>query len=361
MTLLREACEVIAGQSPEGRYYNQNAVGEPFYQGKKEFGERFIGPATTWTSFVTKMAEDGDILMSVRAPVGPVNILRGRACIGRGLAAIRPRSGVDRDFMYYQLLALQPQIAGTEGAVFASINKSQIESLEVWLPSLSEQQRIVVKLETATQLSGELEAHCLAEKSLCGDLRQRLTVELMESSGPLADLGELCEVLDNKRQPITKKDRESGTVPYYGATGIVDYVRDYIFDEELVLLGEDGAKWGSGEKSAFAISGQTWVNNHAHVLRPIREVVRDQWIIEYLNAVNLEEYVTGLTVPKLNQAQMRSIPVPVPPLGLQDEILARLNSVYKLSDRLGEISAHRGKKAAQIRQSILNAVFRGEL
>ena len=80
-------------------------------------------------------------------------------------------------------------------------------------------------------------------------------------------LGELCEVLDSKRKPITKRNRVSGEYPYYGATGILDYVADYIFDEKLILIGEDGAKWGSGENSAFSAEGQYWVNNHAHVIR----------------------------------------------------------------------------------------------
>lgn len=360
MTALGEACVVVAGQSPEGTSYNNKANGEPFYQGKKEFGDRYIGPATTWTTSATKLAEDGDILMSVRAPVGPVNILRGRACIGRGLAAIRPRPGINRDFIYYQLLAMQQQIAGTEGAVFASINKGQIEALDVWIPDLDEQKRIVEKLHTVTTLGNLLQDKASLEQVRSEDLRQRLTVELMESSGPLIDLGDLCDVLDSKRQPITKKDRVPGPIPYYGATGIVDFVQDFIFDEDLVLLGEDGAKWGPGDRSAFAISGRTWVNNHAHVLRPDRKVVRDQWLIEYLNAADLEEYVTGLTVPKLNQAQMRSIPVPVPTLAVQDDILGRLKSVSEAAGRLGEVAAARKAQARELLQSVLEAAFRGE-
>jgi type I restriction enzyme S subunit len=85
---------------------------------------------------------------------------------------------------------------------------------------------------------------------------------------PTVKLGDVCEVLDFKRKPITKKDRISGEIPYYGATGIVDYVEGFLFEEKLVLLGEDGAKWGASEPSAFIVEGKTWVNNHAHVLRP---------------------------------------------------------------------------------------------
>ena len=86
-------------------------------------------------------------------------------------------------------------------------------------------------------------------------------------------LGDLCEVLDSRRQPVTKKNRRAGKYPYYGATGIVDYVDEFIFDEPLVLVGEDGAKWGSGEGTAFSVAGRCWVNNHAHVLRPVRKTI----------------------------------------------------------------------------------------
>ena len=120
---ISDLCKVIAGQSPEGKFYNTNGDGMPFYQGKKNFGEKFIEAPTTWTTQATKIAKEGDILMSVRAPVGPVNFSTEEICIGRGLAAIRSSSEINRDFLFYQLQRLQPEISGKEGAVFASINK----------------------------------------------------------------------------------------------------------------------------------------------------------------------------------------------------------------------------------------------
>ena len=118
-------------------------------------------------------------------------------------------------------------------------------------------------------------------------------------------LGAITDILDSQRKPVTKRDRKSGPYPYYGATGVLDYVDDYIFDEPLILVGEDGAKWGSGENSAFAIDGRCWVNNHAHVLRPHRDVIVDRWLIYFLNHSDLSKYISGLTVPKLNQGRLR--------------------------------------------------------
>jgi type I restriction enzyme S subunit len=136
-------------------------------------------------------------------------------------------------------------------------------------------------------------------------------------------------VLDHKRKPITKRDREAGEYPYYGATGVLDHVSGYLFDEPLVLVGEDGAKWASGENTAFAVEGKIWVNNHAHVLRPHRSVLLDNWLIYHLNHSDLTEFVSGLTVPKLNQGSLREFPVPVPPLAEQQRIVGLLDEAFE--------------------------------
>jgi type I restriction enzyme S subunit len=142
-------------------------------------------------------------------------------------------------------------------------------------------------------------------------------------------LGELCEVLDHQRKPITKRDRTAGPYPYYGATGILDHVEGYLFDEPLVLVGEDGAKWASGENTAFAIDGKCWVNNHAHVLRPLRTKILDSWLIYFLNHSDLTDFVSGLTVPKLNQGSLREISIPAPPLSDQRRIVGILDEAFE--------------------------------
>ena len=125
-------------------------------------------------------------------------------------------------------------------------------------------------------------------------------------------LAELAENLDNRRVPVTEKDRTKGNIPYYGASGIVDYIRDFIFDEDLLCISEDGANLRARTAPiAFSISGKTWVNNHAHVLRFDSKCV--QKIVEdYLNSISLEDYLTGMAQPKLNRAMLDTIPVPVP-------------------------------------------------
>jgi len=123
-------------------------------------------------------------------------------------------------------------------------------------------------------------------------------------------IDETCEILNNLRKPLTTNLREKGVYPYYGASGIIDYVKDYIFNERLLLIGEDGAKWLAYEKTAFIAEGKYWVNNHAHVLKPIGVV--DTLLENYLVKLDISPFITGAAPPKLTLGKLKSIPVPIP-------------------------------------------------
>lgn len=170
------------------------------------------------------------------------------------------------------------------------------------------------------------------------------------------ELGEVCINYDSKRRPISKSKRKSGDFPYYGATGIVDYVDDFIFDDRLVLVGEDGAKWKSGDKSAFIVEGKVWVNNHAHVLKT-NENLNDKFLVYYLNHNDLTSYITGLTVPKLNQAKLNSISIPIPPLSEQQAIVEKLDAAFALIDQAKANIEKNIQNAKELFQSKLNQIF----
>ncbi|MCP4762871.1 MAG: restriction endonuclease subunit S, partial [archaeon] len=159
------------------------------------------------------------------------------------------------------------------------------------------------------------------EKSISLSAKKKVKIE---SKWDVVKLGDIVEILDEKRIPVSKRDRTSGEFPYYGATGIIDYIDKYIFEEKLILIGEDGAKWGANENSAFSVDGKYWVNNHAHVLRPKRELVFDEFIIEMLNKLDLSFYITGLNVPKLNQNNLREIKIPLPSKDIQGKIISEI-------------------------------------
>ena len=146
----------------------------------------------------------------------------------------------------------------------------------------------------------------------------------------MARLGDICEILDSKRVPVTAADRQPGPYPYYGANGVQDYVADYIFDDELVLLAEDGGNFGSKDKPiAYRVSGKCWVNNHAHVLRPKQGLDVD-YLCYSLMFYDVSGLVNGATRQKLTQADMRKMEIPVPPLEEQRRIAALLDKVSDL-------------------------------
>ena len=165
-------------------------------------------------------------------------------------------------------------------------------------------------------------------------------------------LGEVCEILDSQRKPVTKKDRTKGIYPYYGASGIQDYVDSYIFDGRFLLVGEDGAKWGASDKSAFIIEGKSWVNNHAHILR-ISDSINDRLIEYYLTYKDLTEYISGAVVPKLTQKSLVSIPIPIPPIAEQERIVAELDLLSDIIEKKKE----QLKAYDQLAQSIFYTMF----
>lgn len=140
-------------------------------------------------------------------------------------------------------------------------------------------------------------------------------------------LEDCCEILDSMRIPITASERKSGSYPYYGANGIQDYVADYIFDDELVLLAEDGGNFGSKTKPiAYRVSGKCWVNNHAHVLKPKKDFNVD-YLCYSLMFYNTDGLINGATRQKLTQATMRQMLIPQCAYQEQCDIVAQMNKV----------------------------------
>ena len=145
-------------------------------------------------------------------------------------------------------------------------------------------------------------------------------------------LEDCCEILDSMRIPITAANRQEGPYPYYGANGIQDYVAEYIFDDELVLLAEDGGNFGSKTRPiAYRVSGKCWVNNHAHVLKPKTGLDVD-FLCYSLMFYNTDGLVNGATRQKLTQATMRKMQIPDLPLKEQKEIVNQLNPIVAIKD-----------------------------
>ena len=146
-------------------------------------------------------------------------------------------------------------------------------------------------------------------------------------------LGDICEILDNQRVPITASERKAGPYPYYGANGLQDYVNGYIFDDELVLLAEDGGNFGSKEKPiAYRVSGKCWVNNHAHVLKP-KENIDVNYLCYSLMFYDVRGLVNGATRQKLTQKDMRKMTIPLTSIEEQKAIAEKLDKVSSLIEK----------------------------
>ena len=146
----------------------------------------------------------------------------------------------------------------------------------------------------------------------------------------MVNLEDCCEILDSMRIPITASDRKGGKYPYYGANGIQDYVADYIFDDELVLLAEDGGNFGSKSRPiAYRVSGKCWVNNHAHVLRP-KSGLNADYLCYSIMFYKVDGMINGATRQKLTQAAMRKMQIPLRSLDTQFVIVNQLNRIIEI-------------------------------
>ena len=147
-------------------------------------------------------------------------------------------------------------------------------------------------------------------------------------------LGDIVQFLDNKRKPLEQSERIHGKYPYYGASGIIDYINNYIFDEELVLLSEDGANIiDRNYPICYIATGKYWVNNHAHILSP---KIDFEFLQYSLNQIDYSEYVNGSTRLKLTQTDMRSIKIMLPPLAEQKRIKSKIQILFSQLDLMME-------------------------
>ena len=168
---------------------------------------------------------------------------------------------------------------------------------------------------------------------------------------------------DGQRIPVKADDRakRKGPYPYYGASGIIDSLDGYLFDGDFLLIAEDGANLLSRSTPiAFHASGKFWVNNHAHIVQTYGGIPL-RYLENYLNGIDLQYFVTGSAQPKLTQEAMNRIPVPLPPLAEQYEIVRRVEALFKLADMIERRVAATTSRVAKLTQTILVKAFRGEL
>ena len=262
----------------------------------------------------------GDLLVGMD---GEFNIARWKsrdALLNQRVCKITAKEGTYEDYLRFSLQkALKEIEERTAFVTVKHLSAKELNKLELDTPDFNEQERIaniLCKLELIiTKRENELSAF--------DDLIKARFVEMFGDpfNNPMGweqvRFDALAENLDNRRIPITSTERQSGIYPYYGASGIVDYVDDYLFDEDILLISEDGANLlMRSTPIAFSVSGKVWVNNHAHVVR-FKELATQKYVEIAFSLLDISESITGSAQPKLNQAKLNAMMFCNPPLDLQ--------------------------------------------
>ena len=251
-------------------------------------------------------------------------------CADLNTMGVIPSERIRPLFLYYYFINID---FGTlyNGSSVPQINNTDIAPMEIDLPSLDEQDKALAQLEKVDFLI-QKRTEQLAK------MDELIKARFVEMFGdPVQNpfgwkkkrFDEICENLDSRRKPITSSDRVEGIYPYYGASGIVDYVEDYIFDEDILLVSEDGANLlMRSTPIAFSVSGKVWVNNHAHVVR-FGKMCLQKYIEIFFSLIDISDSITGSAQPKLNQAKLNAMEFPIPDERRLEEYLSFLEQVDK--------------------------------
>lgn len=311
--------------------------------------------------------KENDILISSRGTIGKIAIVRNgqNFNIMGNMILLRLNEGITPKFIALALYANVNYIESiAKGSSQKGLYLNQIRNIYISLPPLPEQQRIVAILDEV--LSAIDKAKENAGKNL-NNARELFDSYLQSVFANPADgweektLDKISDNLDSKRVPITKSIRRSGIYPYYGASGIVDYVDGYIFHEDLLLISEDGANLVARTTPiAFSVSGKIWVNNHAHVLR-FDNLITQKFVELFFASIKIDKYITGTAQPKLNQAALNSIIIPIPPISVQECIVNKLKALSAETKKLEAIYKQKLADLEELKKSILEKAFKGEL
>lgn len=371
-------CEVIAGQSPEGKFYNSDGIGMPFYQGKKDFGDKFVKAPTTWTSETTKTARKGDILMSVRAPVGPINFSTEDICIGRGLAAIRSKGQLDGDFLFYQLLYLQPEIAGKEGAVFASINKAEIAALPITVGPLPEQHRIVAILDEA--FDGIATAKVNSEKNLqnARALFESHLQAVFTKRGEGWVVKKVSEIAKHSLGKMLDKAKNKGDLqPYLRNLNVRWFEFDLSDLLEMPFLPTEFEKYTAVKGDVLICEGgypgraAIWNEDYPIYFQKALHRVRfhepelNKWFVYYLSVQDssgqLKQHFSGTGIQHFTGEVLARFPIPVPPLPELRLAVAKFDALSDETQRLESLYQQKLTALDDLKKSLLHQAFSGKL
>lgn len=363
--------KAVAGERPirlcnytDVYYHDRITTGLPFMEATatNEQIERFGVRAND--VLLTKDSETPD---DIAVPAYVAEDLIDVVC-GYHLALLRPNPGTDGRYLFWALASQGSRTqfsTSANGITRFGLRYDSLGDVRIPLPSLERQRAIADYLDAET---ARIDALIEKKRLMINLLEERWRVAvrgemhaLGESTG-WAPLKRFVECLDGRRVPLSGEERASrqGAFPYYGASGVIDQVDDYLLDETLVLLGEDGAQLADPDcEISFVVKGKVWVNNHAHVLRPVAG--EPYFLALHLSTLDRGSVISGSTREKITQEDMSAIPVPALDLAQQESVSAHMQATRSTSRNAALRIEQQIALLSERRQALITAAVTGEL
>lgn len=366
---LSDVMEIIGGGTPKTsvpEYWNGNIP----WLSVADFnnGNRYVYDAEKRITELglknssTKILKKGHLIISARGTVGAIAQLGRDMAFNQSCYGLTANSLSTNDFLFYLLkqciVELKQQ---SNGGVFDTIIRETFDSINISLPPLPEQKTIA---EVLSSLDDKIDLLTRQNKTL-EDLAQayfrKWFIEDASDEWEVGKLGDYIEIYDSKRVPLSNIEREkmkNGTLyPYYGAATIMDYVNDYLFDGEYILMGEDGTvETEDGYPVLQFATGKFWVNNHAHVLTA-KSPFNNYFIWFFLKQCNISNIVTGAVQPKINQENLKNIDIQIPNLNLINSANHFFANIFtKILGNSGQI-----RTLSKLRDNLLPKLISGEI
>lgn len=378
---LKECCTIIAGQSPESKYYNSNGDGLPFFQGKADFGELYPS-IRVYCSQPTKIAEKDDILLSVRAPVGPTNLAPCKVCIGRGLTAIRPSEVLLTRYVLLFFRYFEAQLAskGT-GTTFKAITQDVVKNLEIPIPPLPEQERIVARIE---ELFSQLDAGVETLKKTKAQLavyRQAVLKEAFSDCDDSVTMGSVATMIDPQPSHRTPPEFENG-IPYIGI-GDIDYnektirfknarkVNPSVYEDHLqrytlrdgdFVMGKIGT---IGKPFRLPLPQNYTLSANVILIQPDAGKINPEYLFwQFSSPLITEQLMEGkneTSQPAFGIQKARLLQIKMCSLEAQDRIVYDIREKISVCENIEQTVTLTLQQAEAMRQSILKDAFEGRL
>lgn len=343
---LADVADVTMGQSPKSEFYNTEGNGMPFLQGNRTFGRRFP-TFDTWTTNITKQAKAGDVIMSVRAPVGDLNITPVDMCLGRGVCGIRMKNG-KQDFLYYLMEYSMPQLLNKEtGTIFGSVNRNDINGLTVLIPDEITQDKVTAFLKN---IDDKIENNNAINRNLseqCDAIYRERFVTNTDTSWTEGHLSDLITVKYGKDH----KKLDDGKIPCYGSGGVMRYVEKPLYDQESVLIPRKGTL-----NNVMYVSEPFWsVDTMFFTMMKIPNVAK--FVFHFVKEKDLAAMNAGSAVPSMTTDILNAMELIIP----SPESLADFEDMVQPLYKVMKDNEIENKKLAELRDALLPKLMSGEL